>query len=183
MLGGNPRVKIIDTAIPPYIEARIKAAHITTAATKSDNGETNNPETEKAISGDVEAPAQNTIRLEFGSIHGSVYISSNGYCTLPVDVVRTICGWDLELQRPLRWKLGFVWSCLFLLISILLQIAGAQIATIGSVSMAITILMLTALARGWGVSGPEEWLIPKWKMRRGTNYGALLLGRMVSRQK
>jgi len=74
-----------------------------------------------------------------------------------------------------------VWSSLFLLISILLQIAGAQIATIGSESMAVALLMVTALARGRGVSGPEEWLISQWRMRRGANYGAALVGRMVSR--
>jgi hypothetical protein len=181
MLGGNPRVKIVDTAIPPYIEVLIKAAQIDTATAKSGNGRNDNTENEKAIKGDVEAPWQNNIRLEFGSIHGSVYIPSRGHCNLPVDVVRTICRWDLELQRPLRWKLGFVWSCLFLLISILLQIAGAQIATIGSESMAVALLMVTALARGRGVSGPEEWLIPQWRMRRGANYGAVLVGRMVSR--
>jgi len=33
----------------------------------------------------------------------------------------------------------------------------------GSESMAVAFLMTTSLARGWGVSGPEEWLIPKWK--------------------
>jgi hypothetical protein len=158
MLGGNPRVKIVETAIPPYIETRLHA--------ETRNGE---------------IPGQETIHLEFGTIHGSVYVSSRGHCVLPIHVVRTICGWDLELQRPMSWKIGFTWSSLFLLISILLQIAGAQVTTLGSESMAIAFLMTTSLARGWGVSGPEEWLIPKWKMRKGTNYGASLLGRMVSR--
>jgi hypothetical protein len=160
MLGGNPRVKIVETAIPPYIESRLHA------------------ETENDKSLD-----EGFTRLEFGFIHGSVYISNRGHCILPVNVVRVICGWDLELQRPMLWKIGFVWSSLFLLISILLQIAGAQVTTLGSESMAVAFLMTTSLARGWGVSGPEEWLIPKWKMRRGTNYGASLLGRMVSRQR
>ena len=160
MLGGNPRVKIVERAIPPYVECRLHA------------------ETK-----DSETTDQKTIRLEFGSIHGSVYISTRGHCVLPVDVVRMICGWDLDLQRPIRWKLGFVWSSLFLFISILLQIAGAQVTTLGSESMAVAFLVATSLARGWGVSGPEEWLIPKRKMRQGTNYGASLLGRMVSRQK
>jgi hypothetical protein len=160
MLGGNPRVKIVETAIPPYIETRFYA-------------ETENDENLD----------EGFIRLEFGSIHGSVYISNRGHCVLPLDVVRIICGWDLELQRPILWKISFAWSSLFLLISILLQIAGAQVTTLGSESMAVALLMVTSLARGWGVSGPEEWLIPKWKMRRGTNYGASLLGRMVSRQR
>lgn len=160
MLGGNPRVKIVDTAIPSHVETRIKSG------TRHDKK-----------SGD------RTIRLEFGSFHGSVYYSSRGHCTLPVDVVQTICGWELELRRPLFWKLGFVWPGFLLLISILLQIAGAQVATLGSETMGVAILLGTSLARGMGVSGPEEWLIPKWKYRRGTNYGASLLGRMMSRQR
>ena len=160
MLGGNPRVKIVETAIPPYVECRLPAE-----------------------TPDSETTDQKTIRLEFGSLHGSVYISSRGHCVLPIDVVRMICGWDLDLQRPIRWKLGFVWSGLFLLISISLQIAGAQVTTLGSQSMAVAFLIATSLTRGWGVSGPEEWLIPKRKMRRGINYGASLQGRMVSRQK
>lgn len=158
MLGGNPRVKIVQKGIPPYVEARITA-------------ESKNP----SHSG--------SIRLEFGSIHGSVYLSSRGHCVLPVDIVRAICRWDLELQRPTLWKLGFVWSSLFLLISILLQVVGAQVATVGSEGMSIVLLMATALARGWGVAGPEEWLIPRRKMRHGANYGASLLGKMVSRQR
>lgn len=160
MLGGNPRVKIVDTAISPYIETRLHADTV-------NDGK----------------PDEGYIRLEFGSIHGSIYVSSRGHCILPVDVVRAICRWDLELQMPMLWKMGFLWSSLFLLISILLQIAGAQVTSLGSESMAVAFLMATSLARGWGVSRPEEWLIPKWKMRQGSNYGASLLGRMVSRQR
>jgi hypothetical protein len=172
MLGGNPRVKITHKGIPPCVEARIADSILRSLEFSGEDHEK------------FEKPTRpGTIRLKFGSIHGSVYISSRGHCILPVDIVRAICRWDLELQRPTLWKLGFVWSSLFLLISISLQVVGAQVATVGSEGMSIIFLMATALARGWGVAGPEEWLIPRRKMRHGANYGASLLGKMVSRQR
>jgi hypothetical protein len=181
MLGGNPRVKIIQKAIPPCVEARI-TAEPRIAEGKSDETSSEH-KTEEGENPLATNPETINIRLEFGSIHGSVYIPSRGHCILPVDIVRAICRWDLELQRPTLWKLGFAWSSLFLLISILLQVVGAQVATVGSEGMSIIFLMATALARGWGVAGPEEWLIPRRKMRHGANYGASLLGKMVSRQR
>jgi hypothetical protein len=159
MLGGNPRVKIINRAIPAHVESRLPPI----------------------ISKPDEKSPHSDIRLDFGSIHGSVYTPDQGHCTLPAHVVYTICSWDLELQRPRSWKLGFAWSSVLLLLSIALQIAGAKVQTIWSEVMAVIFLLATSLARGYGISGPEKWLIPKWKIRQDTNYGASLLGRMVAR--
>ena len=52
----------------------------------------------------------------------------------------------------------------------------------GRVPGILIILLMTALARGYGVAGPEEWLIPKWK-RRKPAYGAPLqvVGKMEAR--
>ena len=159
MLGGNPRVKIINKTIPRHILSRLM-----TMISESDD------------------KSNCKIRLDFGSIHGSVYTPDQGHCILPAHVVYTISRRDLQLQRPKLWKIGFAWSSLLLLVSIALQITGAQVRTLWSEVMAVTVLLVASLARGYGISGPEKWLIPKWKIRPNTNYGASLLGRMVSRR-
>lgn len=154
MLGGNPRVRIVDKTIPLHVEIRLRSH------------ETENP---------------GKVRLEFGSIHGSVYTPDRGHCFLPPNIVRSICGWDLKLRRTSQWYLGLLWFSLVLLMSIVLQISGLKVTTAGSGIMSIVFLLATSVLRGSGVSGREEWLIPRWKRRGNANYGARLQGAVSSR--
>jgi hypothetical protein len=156
MLGGHPRVKIVEADLPDHIMERLA---------KLDE--------KKSEEGDVQ--------IEFGSTHGPVYTAGCGHCTLPIDVVQKICRWDLELKRPIRWKIGFTWWSLCLLLSITMQFTGAQVSTLAAEIFSVAILMVASLARGYGVAGPEAWLIPRWKSRRMTAYGAALVGKMESR--
>jgi hypothetical protein len=68
-----------------------------------------------------------------------------------------------------------------LLLSIGLQIAGSQVATVESEIFSVAVLLVTSLTRGYGLSGPETWLIPRWRRRAGAQYGAVLVGKMESR--
>ena len=101
---------------------------------------------------------------------------------MPLDVAKRICGWDIELRRPVGWKIGFAWWGISLLLSIALQIVGSQVTTLGSETFAVVVLLTTSLARGYGVAGPEKWLIPRWKCRANAQYGAILVGKMESRK-
>jgi len=121
------------------------------------------------------------VRLNFGSLHGSVFTSDNGHCYLSLRVFRSVCKYDLQLFRPRSWYLGMSWCGFLLALSIILQIVGSQSATVGSEILGIVMLILTALLRGIGLSGPEEWQIPKWKIRKGANYEADLIGLLSSR--
>jgi hypothetical protein len=53
------------------------------------------------------------VRLNFGSLHGSVFTSDNGHCYLSLRVFRSVCKYDLQLFRPRSWYLGMSW-CGFL---------------------------------------------------------------------
>ena len=155
ILGGNPRVRIVESPIsgmPVHISDRLSALE----SSQSKEG---------------------LVKLSFGSIHGSVYTADHGFCSLPFDVAQRICRWDIELMRTRCWKIGLLWWGFCLLTSIALQIVGSQVATLSSTIFSVVILLSTALARGYGVSGSEEWLIPGWKRRMTAAYGASLLGK------
>jgi hypothetical protein len=157
MLGGNPRVKnITDPDLPAHIRDRL--VELKTKASK-----------------------EGLVEIQFGSIHGSHYIPDHGYCSLPFDVVDRMCRWEIGVVRSRNWYIGIGWWSTCLLLSIGLQIMGAQVATVASEIFSIIVLLITALARGYGVAGPEEWLIPGRKSRRTAGYGASLLGKMESR--
>ena len=160
MLGGNPRVRMVeslDSMMPVHIPGRLSVLE----SAQSEEG---------------------LVKLSFGSIHGSIYTADHGFCSLPFDVAQRICRWDVELTRTRNWKIGLLWWGFCLLMSIGLQIVGSQLATLSSTIFSVVILLSTALARGYGVSGPEEWLIPRWKQRMTAAYGARLLGKMESRK-
>ena len=160
MLGGNPRVKVTLTSeiedIPAHIRDKLEAL----GDTRSKEG---------------------FVEIHFGSLHGSSYTPDHGYCSLPFFLVEKICRCDLIPVRPRSWVIGLVWWSICLLLSIAMQIMGAQVATVGSQVFSVVILLMTALARGYGVAGPEEWLIPRWKRRSGAAYGAPLVGQMEAR--
>lgn len=155
MIGGNPRVEIVHTEIPTHVQARLR--------------QQTHYEFEK-------------VTLDFGSIHGSVFTPDQGYSLLSGKVVRDICGWDLRLKRNWQWHVGLAWCGFLLILSIVLQIAGVRVATIWSEVLGVIILLITSVARGSGVSGSEEWMIPQWKRRKNTKHGAKLLGEFKSRE-
>jgi hypothetical protein len=66
-------------------------------------------------------------------------------------------------------------SGIMLLLSITLQIAGAQVVTLGAEIMAVALLLVTSL-RCYGVLEPERRMIPSWMAQPEANYGASLLG-------
>jgi hypothetical protein len=172
MMGGNPQVTI-DTkrALPDFIEERIRSLE-TPLASSEDINEI--PEDTEEIPKDV--------RLEFGSLHGSAYTQDKGFCLLPAHVVRAVCKWQaLRVEKTTTWYLGFGWYGLLLLCSVATQVAGSKITTLGSEIMFLGILMITALLRGAGLAGKEEWMIPLWTRRRNASYGAILMGHFVSR--
>lgn len=155
MIGGNPRVEIFQTEIPAHIQARLRQQE--------------KNESEK-------------VTLHFGSIHGSVFTPDQGHSSLSGKVVQEICGWELRLKRPWQWHLSVAWCGFLLILSIVLQIAGVRVATIWSEVLGVVILLTTSIARGSGVSGSEEWMIPQWKRRKNTKHGAKLLGEFKSRE-
>lgn len=167
MLGGNPRVRIVNRDPPAYIEDRL-------------NKLKESVEKEESASEDASIPK--FVKVSFGSIHGSVFTEDQGSCSLPFEIADRICRWDVELARTRNWQIGFLWWGLCLLIGIGLQILSAQVANLYSTIFSVSILLLTALARGFGVAGPEEWLIPRWKRRMTAAYGASLVGKMESRK-
>ena len=190
-LGGHPRVKVITTTLPDHVAQRLAALEADIPQNDTESGN----EKDKVKDKDKEAEKAKTVvvkdtdkyhvnrgvQLNFGSIHGSVYTPDHGHCTLPIDVVRKIASWDIELTRTHTWGVLFVWWGLTLLVSIALQITGSQVATVESEIFSVLVLLLTALTRGYGVAGPETWLIPLWKRREGAQYGAVLVGKMESR--
>jgi len=166
-LGGNPRVRIIARPMPAHLEARLKDLK------------------ELAGSDDSkyeDSPGQQFVTVTFGSIHGSVFTEDQGSCSIPFELAQRICCWDIELVRTRSWRIGFLWWGFCLLMGIAMQILSAQVATVYSTIFSVTVLLLTALARGYGVAGPEEWLIPGWKTRTTAAYGANLVGKMESRK-
>ncbi|KAK6522970.1 hypothetical protein TWF281_002397 [Arthrobotrys megalospora] len=172
MIGGNPRVHIVpdEKGVPEHIQERINEA-IERAASASSHGGQYPSEEQKEY-----------LTLNFGYLHGSEFHpGGGGTCKVRRDIVEGLCSSKLKLVRPFAWYLCMGWFLLFLGISVALLIASSLVATIYSQILAVGILIVTAVARGWGISGPEGWMIPKHYMRGGAGYGANLLGQMVSR--
>jgi hypothetical protein len=88
------------------------------------------------------------LELHFGSLHGSVFTEDGGTCKVLGHIVKRVCSLDLELVRTTEWYLGIAWFALYLGISIMLQIAGAKVATVLLEAMAVIILTLTSVFRG-----------------------------------
>jgi hypothetical protein len=164
MLGGNPRVRMKHRKIPEYVRKRLFHMHDATTPNKF-----------------CATDQSGNITLTFGSLHGSLFETGAGTCEIPAMMVEDICSLDLRLVRTRAWYCGMVWFILFMAASVVLQFAGSRVTTIGSQAMSVSIIIVTALARGAGVSGSEAWMIPKWKMRANATYGAALLGPMSSR--
>ncbi|KEY63904.1 hypothetical protein S7711_11583 [Stachybotrys chartarum IBT 7711] len=125
--------------------------------------------------------AQTLITVQFGSLHGSVFTPDRGSCVLPLSLVERICTLDIKMVRSWGWMLGVIWFGLMLLAGVTLQIGGTLAPSFPADLASLTFLLLTSLARGAGVSGPEEWMIPKWKRRANAENGAILLGQYNAR--
>jgi hypothetical protein len=121
------------------------------------------------------------VRVQFGSQHGSIFTPDRGTCMLPLGLVEEVCSLDFRLVRSTLWYVGVLWFGLMLLAGIGLQIAGALAPAFGANLMSLVYLLVTSLLRGAGVSGSEEWMIPKWKRRKDAGYGAVLVGQLGSR--
>ena len=121
------------------------------------------------------------VKVNFGSLHGSKYRHDRGSCSVPNEILQAVCRWHFQLVRTYHWWVGMTWFSMFLLLSITLLIAGSKVAVLGSQIMAISLLVLTSMLRGAGLSGPEEWMIPRWKRRAGAEPAVALQGRRKSR--
>ena len=166
MLGGNPRVAMRETSIPEYVKARLRPM------TSHNSG---------FPDGFANADVAANLNLEFGSLHGAIYEGGAGSCQINARIVESVLAIDFCLVRTHAWYMGMIVSIAFLTTSVVLQFAGSRVMTIGSQAMSVTLIIITSLARGAGVSGDEAWMIPKWKMRAGSGYGAPLVGQMTSR--
>jgi hypothetical protein len=160
MLGGNPRVQIVDKAIPAYIEARLPKPPYYTS------------EKDKTIK---------DLEVEFGSFHGSLYTGDRGSCKLPPHLVRSICKWDLKVHRKRSWFLGIIFFGGILLFSIATRVGGLGTANLWSETLGLLVLLSTSVSRGFGTSGDEAWMIPKKFRRANASYGAVLVGSVSSR--
>jgi len=154
MLGGNPRVEINNKrAIPKHIQSRLE-----------------------------DLPCD-FVELDFGSLHGSVFTQDRGSCHVHKDVISEICKWNLVPKRRWGWHTSVIWYSLHIGTSVALQVAGSRVATVESQILGICILVSTSILRGMGISGPEEWMIPRWKMRKHAGYAVALQGQILSRSK
>lgn len=152
MLGGNPRVQIEQNKpAPKHVQERLDLL---------DDGYT---------------------VLEFGSLHGSVFVNDQGTCGVPCDIVKSVSRWRLTTVRSWQWYAGMIWFSLFLLFSMTLQIAGSTVATTRSEIISIILLISTSVLRGAGISGPESWMIPRRKRRNNAKYAVKLQGQIRSR--
>ncbi|KAI9163842.1 hypothetical protein HJFPF1_05470 [Paramyrothecium foliicola] len=121
------------------------------------------------------------IKVQFGSLHGSIFTPDRGSCELPLSLIERVCELDIKTVRSWGWTISTSWFGLLLLAGVTLQIGGALNPNFGADLMSLTFLLLSSLARGAGVSGPEKWMIPQWKRRPNTKNGAVLLGQYSSR--
>jgi hypothetical protein len=227
MLGGNPRVEIVNQDVPPHISDRLDAAAqhaekspdvVTLSETVVEvpeisldkpavaGGQAVPPTTVKIAEKEIVAanssgmkPATPSredpstsgtaslridatpVTLGFGSLHGSVYTPDQGSCVLPWHVIRGICGWDIRVKRSIYWYFGVLWFGAQLLLSIAMQVVASKYNNIWAEILSIGILLLTSLARGSGLSGSEEWMIPSWKRGAGRGQDAQLLRKFNSR--
>jgi len=154
MIGGNPRVKILEeTRIPSHIQARLDSL------------------------------VDEYIEIGFGSLHGSIFTPDRGSCYISKTVLKAIFGMKLHFTRTNAWKIELLWFTFHILISVCLQVAASRVATIESQLLGIAFLISTSIFRGQGVSGPEDWMIPRWKMRHGAGYAVQLQGQVMSRKR
>ena len=194
MMGGNPRIKLVSQDLPKLVEDRIQTALAnqerrtstgsdqdvaTIEVVEQDTKPINNGIAEEKNDIHISELPMDKIEIEFGSLHGSIYTPDYGTCLVPIEVARAVCSWDLEYARGWKWFAGVVWFGIMLLFSVMLQIAGIKCATIWSEIMGVVLLIVTSVLRGTGISGREEWLIPRWKTR--AHYGARLQGVLESR--
>jgi hypothetical protein len=155
MLGGNPRVQIDGgKSIPKHIMSRLD---------------------------DLNDLPEDFVSLDFGSMHGSIFTLDRGSCYVHKSIVKAVCGWNLRLRRKWGWGTSIMWFTLHIGASVALQVAGSKVATVYSQILGIVVLFLTSIVRGRGVSGPEEWMIPKWKMRKNARYAVALQGQVPPR--
>lgn len=154
MLGGNPRVEIDDgKAIPKHISNRL----------------------------DMIRPG--FVELYFGSLHGSVWTPDRGSCFVHSNIMSGICAWKLRLTRTWGWHAAIIWFAIHIGISVVLQVAGARVATVFSQIQGIAVIVVASVIRGRGVLGPEEWMIPHWFMRKNTGYAVSLQGELQARSR
>ena len=121
------------------------------------------------------------VPLQFGFLQGGTFQPSAGKSKLTFVEVEAIVALKMTMKRTWKWKLSILWYATHLLASIVLQIASATTATLGSQAMGVAILITTSVFRGMGVAGDEKWMIPNWAMRKGATYGAALQGKFLSR--
>jgi hypothetical protein len=167
-LGGNPRVEIYHDEIPNYVKERL-------------NGPEVEVKTGEKSTGASEIATVTDITIHFGSLHGSIFTVDKGSCSLPKSIVEEICKWQFRTKRTVWWMAGVLWFGAMLLLSMTLLIVTSQFRNIWSDVMGVGIILLTSVARGSGLSGSEEWMIPRWKRRANTTAGARLLGSFISR--
>ena len=153
MLGGNPRVELFenDALLNASISAKLNALPID--------------------------PKTKLVEIVFGTSQGGNFTPHPmDRCHLPRELVEKILKWDIIAVRTMGWYLGMAWGFIMLAVGIALQLVDFKGQSVGPEMMNLALLIITALLRGMGLSGPEEWHIPKWKMRPGTRYGAVLVG-------
>ena len=121
------------------------------------------------------------VKIEFGSLHGSVFVADRGFCMLRMSVIERLCATDIRTARTRGWYVGMGWYGILLLGSIALQVGATLAPAFGADLLSLVFLLASALARGAGVAGPEKWMIPRWKRRDNAANGAVLLGQFDSR--
>lgn len=189
-MGGNPRVKLSFGVenIPQHILGRLydiphgsvrKHETGVSAAEKAKMAATLKLDMRKWPK---KADADGNVTLEFGFFQGAMYQEGQGSCTISFEELENICGLQLELVRTWRWKAAMVWYISHLLASILLQLVAPLVATWGSQVLGLIFLLATSILRGIGISGPEEWMIPRWAMREGAHYAVSMQGKVWSRK-
>jgi hypothetical protein len=205
MMGGNPRVKLVVKKIPEHIKSRLASLKeealasnsirvefsktcVTTEITspddkdrqtESEHGQTLHLDPGNEARSRYDADPK--VKIQFGSLHGSVFVPDRGSCNLRLSVVERLCALDIQTVRTKGWYIGMAWFGLLLLGGVALQIGATLDPRWEADLMGLVFLLATALARGAGVAGDEDWMIPKWKRRRNASNGAVLLGQFQSR--
>jgi len=149
MMGGTPSVKIVRKELPFHVESRLQ-----------------------------KPAAEENIRIEFGSLYGSLFVMDRGYAMIPSALVREICQLDVQLLRPFKWYLQFGWFSCLIVISIILKVIELLNFKGPAGWIGIVALVIGGVCRSWGIMGPEEWMIPNAFHRRDTQYGAPLVGQI-----
>jgi len=194
MQGGNPRVELAQEPMPAHVQKRYEDLlhELQLGTVEETYSSEEKPGVQKTFTTTQEiitpptAPtvpysARGHVKIQFGSLHGSVYLADKGYTYISSELVEYVCTRKLVLCRPWQWYTSVVWCAFLLAISIALQIVGTRTANTGSVIVGVIVLLGTSVMRGSGISGPEEWQVPGWKRRKGTSYGATLQGSLGSR--